>query len=245
MRASVGGACHDAAVDPRFEPLLERPTYGLAEVDRLLGLKASTARRWIDGYTRARKRYPPIVRLESTGDDTVTWGEFVEMRLLAEYRSRGALIYKLRPAVERLRESLNMRYPLAHAEPLLDVEGRELVQRVQTELKLEGSLRLVVIRNGQVVLAPESDSFTRSADYGEQRTVERIYPAPDLRQVVFDPLRRSGRPVVRSVATEVIAEQFRAGDPIASIAEAYELPTADVEAAIRYELQAAESDEAA
>jgi uncharacterized protein (DUF433 family) len=243
-------------VDPRFAPLLDRPTYGLAEVDRLLGLKRGTAGRWIDGYTRNQRRYPPIVRLESTGDETVTWGEFVETRLLAEYRSRGALIYKLRPAVERLRETFNTMYPLAHARPLLDVEGRELVERIQTELKLAGALHLVIIRNGQVVLAPESDSFTRSADYGsdsftqsadygEQRIVERIYPAPDLRQVVFDPLRRSGRPVVRSVATEVIAEQFRAGDPIASIAEAYELPPDDVEAAIRYELRAAESDEAA
>lgn len=234
-------------MDHPLVSLLDRPTYGLAEVDGLLGLKAGTARRWIDGYVRSDKAYPPIVRLESTGEETVTWGEFVEARLLAEYRSQGALIYRMRPAVERLREELGTPYPLAHAAPLLDVAGRELVRRVQEELRLAGALHLVVVRSGQVVLADESAAFTRSADYSEtpERIVERIYPAPDLRQVVFDPLRRSGRPVVRSVATEVIAEQFRAGDPIASIAEAYELPPTDVEAAIRYELQAAGSSEAA
>lgn len=226
--------------------LLDRPTYGLIEVDGLLGLKPGTARRWIDGYERGGRTYAPVVRLQHTAVESVTWGEFVETRLLAEYRSLGAQIYRMRPAVERLREEFGTLYPLAHAAPFLDVSGRELVRRVQDELRLAAQLQLVVVRNGQVVLSAESSAFTRSADYGgEESIVERIYPSPDLRQVVFDPLRRSGRPVVRSVATEVIAEQFRAGDPIASIAENYELSPNDVEAAIRYELQAAGAGEAA
>ncbi len=54
--------------------------------------------------------------------------------------------------------------------------------------------------------------------------------------VPVDPLRRSGRPVVRSVPTEVIAEQLRAGDSLTTIAEAYDLRPDQVEAAIRYEL---------
>src|ERR1700675_1890986 len=70
--------------------LLNRPTYGLAQVDRLLGLPGGTARRWIDGYERAGKRYPPVVRESSTGDAIATWGEFVETRLLSEYREAGA-----------------------------------------------------------------------------------------------------------------------------------------------------------
>jgi uncharacterized protein (DUF433 family)/transposase len=222
-------------------PLLERPTYGIAEVDRLLGLSSGTARRWIDGYERSKKRYPPVVRLEPTGDEIVTWGEFVEARYLAEYRDRGAPMVRMRPVVERLREELNTPYPLAHAWTFLEVEGLELVRRVQVEAGLEPAFRMVVVRNEQTVLSPESETFVRSAEYGQDvapagRVVERLHPVPDLRQVVFDPLRRSGKPVVRSVPTEVIAEQVRAGDSMASIAEFYELPFEDVEAAIRYEL---------
>jgi len=225
----------------RSLPLLERPTYGMAEVDGLLGLPNGTARRWIDGYERNRKRYPPVVRLEPTGDDLVTWGEFVETRLLAEYRRAGAAMIRMRPAVERLREELDTPYPLAHAAPFLDVEGLELVRRIQAEVGLESSLRLVVVRNDQTVLADRSKAFVDSADYGgtatpRGRVVERLYAAPDLREVVLDPLRRSGKPVVRSVPTEVIAEQFRAGDPVEAIAELYELDPRLVEAALRYEL---------
>jgi uncharacterized protein (DUF433 family) len=50
---------------------------------------------------------------------------------------------------------------------------------------------------------------------------------------------------VRSVRTEVIAEQVRAGETIDAIAELYELPRPAVEAALRYELIRKSPSEAA
>src|SRR5829696_8702144 len=93
--------------------LLEREVYGLEQVDRLLGLRSGTARRWIDGYERRSRFYPPVVRIEPTGSEIVTWGEFVETRLLSEYRSAGALRRHMRPAIEQLRRLFHPVYPLA------------------------------------------------------------------------------------------------------------------------------------
>ena len=59
---------------------------------------------WIDGYERRGHRYEPLVRVETTGSDIVTWGEFVETRLIAEYRSRGVAVVRMRPAIMTLRE---------------------------------------------------------------------------------------------------------------------------------------------
>ena len=70
-----------------------------------------------------------------TGDEVVNWGEFVEARLLAQYRDEGALVAKMRPAVERLREELNTPYPLASTRTWLSVSGRELVREVQDEVR--------------------------------------------------------------------------------------------------------------
>jgi uncharacterized protein (DUF433 family) len=53
--------------------------------------------------------------------------------------------------------------------------------------------------------------------------------------VVIDPKRQAGRPVVRAVPTEVLAEQFDAGQSISEIADLFDLGQSDVEAAIRYE----------
>jgi uncharacterized protein (DUF433 family) len=215
--------------------LLDRPIYGMAQVDRLLGLRSGTARRWIDGYRRRGRVYPPVVRLDSTGDEIVTWGEFVETRLLSEYRSAGVPLIRMRPAIERLRERFHPRYPLAHARPF--VAGRELVLQVQDEVGLDRELRLVVIRNEQVVLAPPAKLFFESAQFGgAEEVVERLNPVAGITDVVVDPLRQFGEPVVRSVPTEVIAEQVRAGDSLDTIGSLYELAREQVEAAVRFEL---------
>ena len=221
---------------PEATELLSRSLYGLAQVDRLLALSPGTSRRWIDGYERGGRVYPPVVRLEQTGEETVTWGEFVETRLLSEYRNAGVPLVRMRPAVDRLRERFNKQYPLAHAHPLLDVEGRELVLKIQDSVGLEKPLQLVVVRNGQVILTRPAQQFADSVDYNESGIAERLRPISEIAYVVLDPLRQFGEPVVRSVPTANIAEQMRAGDRIEMIAELYSLSLEQVEAAIRYEL---------
>jgi uncharacterized protein (DUF433 family) len=217
--------------------VLSRPIYGIAQVDGLLGLTPGTARRWIEGYERTGRTYPPVVRPEATGEEIVTWGEFVETRLLSEYRGAGVPMVRMRPAVERLRERFNTHYPLAHARPFLDVAGRELVLRVQEEVNLDRQLQLVVVRNEQLLLSPPAEQFVRSVEFGtEDGIAQRIHPFPEVREVVMDPLRQFGQPVVRSVPTEVIAEQVRAGDRLQMISELYDLSIDEVEAAVRYEL---------
>lgn len=216
--------------------ILDHPTYVMAQVDRLLGLHGGTAKRWIDGYQRSHKTYPPVVRPEATNDEVVTWGEFVETRLLAEFRDAGVPMVNMRPTVEKLREHLNTRYPLAHARPYVSVQGRELVMDIQAEVGLDKKLQLVVIRNGQIVLSEETENFYRSATFSEQQEVIKLRPFTEIPEVEIDPLRQFGEPVVRSVRTEIIGEQVRAGESIEAIAEIYELPRASVEAAVRYEL---------
>jgi uncharacterized protein (DUF433 family) len=223
--------------------LLGRPVYGLGQVDRILGLRGGTARRWIDGYRRSGKDYPPVVREQSTGEDVVTWGEFVETRLLSEYRDAGVPMVNMRPAVDRLRAELKTPYPLASARTWLDVQGRELVRRVQDEVGLSKPLFLVVVRTGQHAMwAPQAEGFLRSVEWtsGETTAQPRLLrPARDLQQVAIDPLRGFGEPVVRNVRTEIIAELFRAGESADGIAEMYELPRQAVDQALRYEFRRA------
>ncbi len=91
------------------------------------------------------------------------------------------------------------------------------------------------MKSGQLILTPWTDRFVKSVEY-DNGVAGRLHPTPDIRHVVIDPLRQFGEPVVRSVPTEVIAEQLRAGDRIEMIADLYELSTDQVQDAIRYEL---------
>lgn len=195
-------ACTDEGTMGDVIDLLERPLYGLSQVDRLLGLRGGTARRWIEGYERSGKRYPPVIREQPTGSEIATWGEFVETRLLAEYRDAGVPLIRMRPAVDRLRDALHTPYPLASAQTWIDVQGRELVRGVQEEVGLERRLALVVVRTGQRVLewAKPADEFRRSVEWSGQDAAAQprlLHPVADLAEVVIDPLRGFGEPVHR------------------------------------------------
>lgn len=241
-RIDATPACNDGGVTEPID-LLSRPVYDMGQVDRILGLSGGTARRWIDGYERGGRHYPPLVRESPTGDEIVTWGEFVETRLVSEFRDAGVPLVRMRPAVERLRDELQTPYPLASARTWLSHDGRELVRRIQDEVGLDRRLQLVIVRSGQGLLdwSENALGFKDSAEWqqgGPDPQVVRLQPRVDIKQVVLDPLVSSGEPTLRGrgVRTEIIAELVRAGETPDSIAETYELPRADVDAAVRYEL---------
>jgi uncharacterized protein (DUF433 family) len=177
-----------------------------------------------------------VIRPETTGNEAVTWGEFVEAGYLNEYRLRGVSLQRLRPVVQRLRERLGVPYPLAHAKPYL--EGKELVLEVQEETGLPPGLHMVVVRNGQLTLAPCAEAYREKIEF-EPDTADgaavRLFPESPHRRVVIDPLRAFGAPSIRGIRTENLYDLFAAGDSVASIARAYALDVEDVEDAIRYE----------
>lgn len=221
--------------------LLERRIYVMSDVDRYLGLHPGTARRWIDGYRRSGRHYPPVVRERTTHDETVSWGEFVEAQLLSQFRDAGVSLQRLRPAVEELREEFNMPYPLAAFKPLLEVEGRELVMKIQQDVNVPGPLSLVVVRSGQTVLSVKAQKFVDRVEYGTPpKYAERIQAAKGS-AVFIDPLKAFGRPAVRAVPTEVLAEGFRAGESATELADLYDLDLEHIEQALRFEMVQAEA----
>lgn len=211
--------------------LLDRDVYGMGQVDRLLGLSRGTASRWIDGYERRGRRYEPLVRVAATGSETVTWGEFVEARLISEYRRLGVSVFRMRPAIMALRDEFGTDYPLAAAQPFLSAEGRELVMRVQQATNLRPSLRFVV-RSGQTVLPSlEVQRFQQAADYDDAKVL-RFRIADN---VVIDPEYASGEPTItgRRLRVATIAESIAAGEHRASVAEMWDITAQAVEDAVR------------
>ena len=176
---------------PEWTSLLHQPLYRMAEVDDLLGTPRGTARGWIDGARRGHRRQAPLIRAERTGSDRVTWGEFVEARLIAEFQDRGNGVFGLRPVIVALRETFHEPHPLAIAHPFLDAEGRRAVLRVQRGLGLDPGLRMVVPNSRTVVLSPEVARFTDVAGFGTDGVVDRVVlegPSSPTRST-----RRAGR----------------------------------------------------
>ncbi len=208
--------------------MLDRPVYTYREVDRLLGLNQDTAKRWVNGYRRAGRSYPPIVREQPSDTRWVTWGEFIETRLLSEYRDVDQIkIRKMRGVIQRLREQYDRRYPLAYSRPFVRTSDRELVARAQEEGGLDDECWFVV-RTGQYLLTPRAQRFYDANTYGLSETSDDAVVTatridPQYPDVVLDPERRSGRPTIagRNVSVATLAGMVLGGDPVAKVAEWY------------------------
>ena len=216
--------------------VLDRPVYGLGEASRLLGLRRDRVGAWLDGYERQGVRYPPVIRESMTGDEIVTWGEFVELGYLREYRRCGVPLQRLRPVIDELREVFGTPYPLATARPY--EFDKELVLRIQELTHLPSEIAMV-IRSGQhLLLKDRAHRFFRKVEFDpEAEGAVRIFPAGPTSPVVIDPLVRFGRPNVAGVATDRLWELFDAGEPLNEIADGYDLGLDLISAAIAYEEQ--------
>ena len=205
---------HDDDVTKLVVPILERPVYGPSEASGLLGFRADRARAWLDGYGRAGHLYPPVIRPEPTGDDIVTWGEFVELGYLREYRRKGVPLQRLRPVIDALREEFKTPYPLATAKPF--VFGKELVLELQERNDLPGAIAIVIATGQTIALADEAKRFLKKVEFEPpgEGDVRRLRPAGQASPVVIDPLVRFGRPTVSGVATERLWELHDAGEDI-------------------------------
>lgn len=217
--------------------MLDREVYVYGEVDRLIRLPPGTAQRWINGYERGGKAYEPILRVAPRETPWVTWGEFVEARMLAEYRDRKKVpIARQRAAIEQLRVRFNMRYPLAHLRPYLSAHERDLTITGE-DIGLPDVE--VTIRTGQALLG-DAEWLARSAtlsqdDEGEPVIVE--LPADkDFPEIVINPSRYSGQPtfVGRRVSPVTIAQMASSGERPEDLAADYGLSLRQVQDAIDY-----------
>jgi uncharacterized protein (DUF433 family) len=218
--------------------LLDRQVYLYAEVDRLVGLHSGTARRWINGYERSGKRYEPILRTSPVDTEWVTWGEFVEARMLAEYRDQRIPTARLRAAVEGLREMFSVTYPLAHLGPYLAAESGELAVQLQAIYPADEP-GLIIASTSQLLLTAPSRAIIEQATLATDLLGEKF--AAELSEarypsVVLNPDRASGQPTFagRRVTVATIAGMAAAGDPVADLAADYGLSLAQVRTAIDY-----------
>jgi hypothetical protein len=76
--------------------ILDREMYAEAEAARLLRVPQQTLNYWLEGKTWRGRTQPPVIRIEPTGQRTVTWAEFVEAGLPRQcrrtHRTSGALV---------------------------------------------------------------------------------------------------------------------------------------------------------
>ncbi|HJQ03653.1 MAG TPA: DUF433 domain-containing protein [Jatrophihabitans sp.] len=220
------------------DSFLLRELYSEADAARLLRLPQATLHYWLEGRVYRGRSYAPVLRDAPSavhGDQwTVTWAEFIEAGVLAQYRRDLRVpLAELRAFVAILREQFGVAYPLATKRPWTD--GKKLVIEAQESSKLPDDLWLYAPVSGQYLLLPAGQAFLDRVEFDGSLAV-RWRPAVDAKStVVIDPDVRFGKPSVSGISTEVLWEYSLDGYAAEEIADEFALQPADVEWALSYE----------
>jgi len=222
--------------------LLHRPVYTYAQVDRLLKLSSGTARRWIQGYRRRGVNYRPVVRPGTIDSTWVVWGEYIEARLLSEWRDTDNVpMHNLRRIADSLRAETGLEFPLAYHQTLMQPLGREMVWRAQQDSELPDDFATEV-GSGQIVWTAPVERFIEAATFQPDVTPEarRLIAEMDaddgFPHIKLNPRRRGGEPVVHghNVRAATIAALVAAGEDPAEVARWYLMSEDQVDEAVRY-----------
>jgi uncharacterized protein (DUF433 family) len=215
--------------------LVTSPLYNYAEAEHLARVPRGTAKRWLRGYRYAlgelQVSRPPVTPgREDAG--AVTFTDLIELIVIGRLKELRFSLPQIRRIVQNCQAILGVPHPLSSLR--FKTGGMEFfVDQGDTLIE-------VGRRRGQQawndVLAP----FLQELEYAGD-LAHRWWPLGREGGVMVDPDYGFGLPVVADagVRTEIIAEQFQAGQPIARIAEWFNLTSEKVEQAVRFESQRA------
>jgi len=217
---------------------LDRPLYTAALAAEYLAVPKATLIYWLEGGERGGITYQPVVRQVPTGSTDLTWGEFVECWYVRQYRREHAVpMADIRQLIGRLREELDLAYPLAHKKAYV-AAGKKLAYKIQQDDGLNQRSWMVVTEpDGQLGLSTIAESFLSEVVFANEgdRVAIQISPDGPKSPVAIRPDVAFGSPSVAGIRTENLAELVEAGEDIDVVATDFGIAESDLRAALAYE----------
>jgi uncharacterized protein (DUF433 family) len=234
MAARSSGLRHNSAVtDLSHLDAREVPAYTAGEAAHYLGVPKSTLRSWFAG----QKGFRPVIRPADAKALGLSFTNLVEAYVLTAIRRKHQIaLPTIRRGLDYLVRKLAAKRPL--------IEQQFATNGVDLFVDHLGQV-INISKDGQLEMADLIRAYLERIDRDAKGLPIKLYPfmrsqAPreQPRSVVIDPRVSFGRPVIAGtgIPTAVLAEQFKAGDPIPLLAKEYGADEEAVWDAIRCEL---------
>ena len=224
------------AGDPR-----ERPAYGITEAARYLRIPATTLAAWTRGQSYfsdgSAKQFKAVIELPNPREPLLSFVNLVEAHVLVALRRKHRVaLPTVRNALDYVRKQMDVKHPLANAR--FETDG------INVFLRQFGGL-LSASESGQMAMSAIITARLQRVEHDESGMAVRLYPftrsgegqPADPKIIVIDPFLAFGRPAIaaRGVATDIVAERYRAGEGMDELADDYGCERKEIEEAVRCE----------
>lgn len=227
----------------KIDRLRRTPAYPFVEAAHYLSMPVSTLRSWcvgqdykINGKTR---RFQPLIELDGKKGEGLSFLNLVEAHVLAAIRRKHDIpLPKVREALAFMQKRMKSLRPLLERSFQTDgvslfVEELSSLVNVTHEGQIE--MRELLLAHLHRIERDSAGLPIRLFPFTRTGTQEREAP------VQVDPTIAFGRPSLRgrAVPTSVLADRFKAGEPMTELASDFDVTVDVIEDAIRCELDRA------
>lgn len=211
---------------------IDLPAYTTAAVAHYLRLPEPTVRSWAFGLDRSKA----LILAADLDGKRLSFRNLVELHVLRVVRRHHNVALKeIRNAIAYLGREFGSEHPLSEEDMVTD--GKYLfVEKI-------GKL-INASRHGQLAAQRLLEIHLQRIERDDLRQPKRLFPftrgeAGGPQSVAIDPRVQFGRPCIAGsgVPTNIIAQRFKAGDSVLSLAEDFRRKVEEIEEAVRYEAE--------
>lgn len=224
---------------PPFQ-YIGRGVYSLSDAQRLTGVSRRSIRRWTTGYewtSRGRLCHsPPVIgaQLPSLlGAPALDFADLIEVRFLDAFLDKGVSWKTIRIASGRARDVLGAAHPFSHRR--FSTDGHTILADLA---RSEGDAVLLdLVRDQYEFDRLVTQYLFGQIEFGSDDTPRRWFPLGRDRQVVIDPERGFGAPIIQqgSIPTAVLAAAVLAEESIELVADMFNVDVLAVVDAVEFE----------
>lgn len=213
--------------------------YSIQEAARLTGLGESRVRRWLSGYTYTtsgqRRKALPVWSGQLApikGRRVVSFRDLIEMKFVDAFLRAGVSWKVIRTVQELARKQFSFDHPFSTNR--FRTDGSHLVM---TAMREDKQSTLFDIATRQQIFLGAAVPFREELDMNGEDSVLRWWPLGRKRNVVLDPARSWGRPLIprTGLPTAVIRHALNAGATASGVASWFELSEAELRDAEEFE----------
>ena len=221
-----------------MEKLVGIGLYTPSEASRLLQVPAPKIARWLRGHHIGPRQYASLWTSQvDIGDGRVYLGfrDLMEVRIADKFIHYGLSPQRVRSAILLAREATGEDRPLSTNR--FRTDGREIFLRIiETDEGGAEREQLLNLFRHQYEFRQIIEPLLKTIDFDERGAPALWWPDGRRNNIVINPARAFGQPIdaITSVPTAILAAAGRS-EGIARAARAFEVPTASVRRAIKFE----------
>lgn len=208
-----------------------RGLYSVPFAARLTGVGSDKIRRWLFGSARTKALLIPAFE-EDEGDRVLSFLDLIEIMLVGAFRDAGVSFQHLRRVADKSARELHTDHPFAHKRFLTD--GRKIFVE-----ELDGDdLKLSDFLKDQREFREFIDRTLHKGVEFDVRDVAKLWrPDPSLPDIVLDPTRSFGQPIVDRTRTPTgaIYRVFRGTGSLGEAAATFDVRPQEARQAVEFE----------